>query len=115
MLGSYLATSDASTLETVVAAIGHRPRGTELRVAINFNTYLELMDGKECDAAITAVIATEGLEDMTEHFLPKKLLLTRDGQTWSQEVRFQTDYIPGKDHRLFQNVAVWDPRHNTDH
>ena len=30
-------------------------------------------------------------------------------------VRSRTDYILGTDRRLFQNVAVQDPRHNTDH
>ena len=32
-----------------------------------------------------------------------------------QVVRSRTDYILGTDRRLFQNVAVQDPRHNTDH
>ena len=32
-----------------------------------------------------------------------------------QVVRSQTDYILGTDRRLFKNVAVQDPRHNTDH
>ena len=30
-------------------------------------------------------------------------------------VRSRTDYILGTDRRLFWNVSVWDPRHNTDH
>ena len=32
-----------------------------------------------------------------------------------REVRSWTDYILGTDHRLFRNVAVRDPRHNSDH
>ena len=32
-----------------------------------------------------------------------------------QVVRSRTDYILGTDRRLFQNVAVRDPRHNTDY
>ena len=32
-----------------------------------------------------------------------------------QVVRSQTDYILGTDRRMFKNVAVRDPRHNTDH
>ena len=31
-----------------------------------------------------------------------------------REVRSQTDYILGTDRRLFRNVAVQDPRHNSD-
>ena len=35
---------------------------------------------------------------------------------WKQRVvRSYTDYIMGSDLRIFQNVAVWDPRHNSDH
>ena len=30
-------------------------------------------------------------------------------------VRSRTDYITGTDRRLFLNVSVRDPRHNTDH
>ena len=30
-------------------------------------------------------------------------------------VRSRTDYILGTDHRLFWNMSVRDPRHNTDH
>ena len=32
-----------------------------------------------------------------------------------KEVRSRTDYILGTDRRLFRNVAVRDPRHNSDH
>ena len=32
-----------------------------------------------------------------------------------REVRSRTDYILGTDNHLFQNVAVLDARHNTDH
>ena len=32
-----------------------------------------------------------------------------------REVRSRTDYILGMDHRLFGNVSVRDPRHNSDH
>ena len=31
-----------------------------------------------------------------------------------REVRSQTDYILGTDHRLFWNVSVRDPMHNSD-
>ena len=32
-----------------------------------------------------------------------------------REVRSRTEYILGMDHRLFRNVTVRDPRHNSDH
>ena len=37
--------------------------------------------------------------------------MVREGKV----VRYRTDYILGTDRRLFWNVFVWDPRHNTDH
>ena len=32
-----------------------------------------------------------------------------------REVRSRADYILGSDRRIFQSVAVRDPRHNSDH
>ena len=32
-----------------------------------------------------------------------------------REVRSQMDYILGSNRRIFQNVAVWDPRNNSEH
>ena len=65
-------------------------------------------------------MAMEGLKYMAEHFLPRKLLWTWYGRTWSmlrcdQEVRYRTDYILCMDHCMFNNVALRDPRHNTEH
>ena len=44
----------------------------------------------------------------------------KDGRTWFmhrdvREVRSWTDYILFTGSNMFQNVAVWDARHNTDH
>ena len=72
------------------------------------------------DAPITAALATEGLEDMSAHFLSRRHPWCRDGRMWSmlregREVRYRTDFIVGTDHRLFGNVSVRYPRHNSDH
>ena len=61
-----------------------------------------------------------GPEDMAAHFLPRQRKRGRERRTWSmvrggRVVRSRTDYILGTDRRLFWNVSVWDPRHNTDH
>ena len=50
--------------------IGQQPIGTDILVFDNFNTDLELPDGHEFNEAISAAMATEGLEDMMEKFLP---------------------------------------------
>ena len=62
----------------------------------------------------------EGLEDMSIHFLPQHKLWLNYGRTWDmcrggREVRSWTDYILVTDSCLFQNIAVQDAQHNTDH
>ena len=37
--------------------------------------------------------------------------MVREGKA----IRSRTDYLLGTDHSLFRNVAVRDPRHNSDH
>ena len=37
--------------------------------------------------------------------------MRRKGMT----ARSRTDYILGSDRQIFQDVAVWDPRHHSDH
>ena len=69
---------------------------------------------------IAAELATEGLGDMSEKFLPRRRPWCQDGRAWSmlregRDVWSRTDYILGMDRRLFGNVSVRDPRHNSDH
>ena len=57
---------------------------------------------------------------MAAHFLPRKRKWGRERRTWAmvrggKAVRSRTDYILGTDPSLFRNVAVQDPRHNSDH
>ena len=57
---------------------------------------------------------------MTAHFLPRKRQLGRERRTWSmvrigKVIRSRTDYLLGTDCSLFRNVAVQDPRYNSDH
>ena len=57
---------------------------------------------------------------MIIHFLPRHKPWLKDGHTRGMQrggrvVRPQTDYILGTESHLFQNVAVWDVRHNTHH
>ena len=97
-----------------------RPRGTKLLVAGDFNINLAEPEGDRRGENIAAAMAIEGLEDMSAHFLLGRRSWCRDGRTWSmiqegREVRSWTDYIMGTDRRLFGNVSVWDPRHNSYH
>ena len=120
IVGCYLAPEDTSRIESVVSALKERPRGSELLVAVDFNTNLEDPEGYRRGEDIAAALATDGLEDMSAHFLPQRSPWCRDGRTWSmiregREVRSRTEYILGTDCRLFGNVSVRDPMHNSDH
>ena len=108
------------TMERVLTAIGKKPRGAELMVAGDFNADIAALEGNRRAENIATDIATAGLEDMAQHFLPRGRRWCRDRQTWDmrrkgQVVQSWTDYILGMDSRLFRNVAFWDPRHNSDH
>ena len=97
-----------------------RPRGTELVSAGDLNADLERTGGRGRDKDITAVVATVGLEDLSEHFLPQWCPWCRGKRAWAvvqlgREVRSRTDYILGSDRQIIQNVAVRDPRHNSNH
>ena len=89
-------------------------------VAGDFNVNLLETEGDRRGEDIAAAMATEGLEDMSTHFLPCRRSCCWDGRTWSmiweeREVRSRTDYILGTDRCIFGDVSVRDPRHNSDH
>ena len=89
-------------------------------VAGNFNADIAAPEGNRRAENIATDIAAAGLEDMAQHFLPRGRRWCRGRRTWDmqrkgQVVRYRTDYILGTDSRLFRNVSVWDPRHNSDH
>ena len=114
---AYVTPEDKETTETVVAAIGRKPPGTELMLAGDFNVDIMAPEGNRRAENIATDLATAGVEDMAQHFMPQRRRWSRDRRTWDmrrkgQVVRSRTDYILGTDRRLFKNVAVWDPRHN---
>ena len=120
IVGCYLAPDDTSTMERVVEALQSRPGGAELLVAGEFNANLSKPEGDRREEDIATTLAIERLEDMAKHFLPLESRWCRDRRTWGmlrkgREVRSRTDYILGTDHYIFRNIAVQDPRHNSDH
>ena len=120
IVGCYLAPDDTSTMERVVKVLRSRPRVAELLVAGDLNANLAAPEGDRRAEGIAATLATEGLEDMAQHFLPQESRWCRDQRTWGvlrngREVQSRTDYILGTDRRLFSNVAVREPRHNSEH
>ena len=72
IIGCYIAPDDAWMIERVVTALGYQPQGTALIVAGDFNTNLGDMVSNRRGTEIAAAITEAGLEDMTEHFLPRK-------------------------------------------
>ena len=120
IVGVYLAPDNTSMMERFSEAIRSRPRRAELLVEGDFNADLSTPEGDRRAEAIATSLATEVLEDMARHFLPRERRWCRDRRTWGmlrkgREMRSRTDYILGTDSRLFRNVAVRDPRHNSDH
>ena len=116
----YLSPDDTLTIDSVAAALKERPQGAELLVAGYFNVKLSEPEVDRRQEDIAAALATEGLEDMSVHFLPLRRSWCRDGSTWSMirtggGVSSRTDYILGTDRRLFWNVSIRYPRHNSDH
>ena len=86
----------------------------------DFNVNLAEPKGDRRGEDIAAAMATEVLEDMLVHFLPRRRSWCRDRRTWiiiweGREVWSRTDYILGTYFRLFGNFSVRDPRHNSDH
>ena len=119
-MGCYLAPDDTSTIESVVAALKEQPRGAKLLVAGDFNAKLSETKGKQRREDIAAALPMEDLEYMLARFLLQWRAWFQDGRTWSmiregREVMSRTDYILGMDCRLFWNLSVRDPRHNSDH
>ena len=89
-------------------------------MVINSNPNLAASEGRERYKRIAAALAEEVLEYIISHLLPRHKPWLKDGRTWAmkrgdREVRSRTDWILGTDSHMFQNVAVWDTRHNTDH
>ena len=89
-------------------------------MAGDFNTDLGEMAGDGRGTEIAAAITEAGLVDMTAHFLPSMRRWGRERRTWSmvregKAIRSQTNYLLGTDRSLFRNVAVQDPRYNSDH
>ena len=119
IFGAYIAPEDEVTMEMVVKAIRRKPPGAELMVAGDFNVDILAPEGRRAENIATD-LATAGVEDMAQHFMPRGRRWCRDRGTWDMKrrgkvVRSWTDYILGTDRRLFHNVEVQDPRHNTDH
>ena len=81
IVGFYLATDDTSTIERVVEALGSRPKGAEMLVVGDLNANLAAPEVDRRAEDIVLTIATEGLEDMARHFLPRERRWCRDWRT----------------------------------
>ena len=77
-MGYYLTPDNTSNMERVVEALWSQPRGAELLVAGDFNVNLATPEGDRRAEDIATTLATEGLEDMAKHFLPRERRWCRD-------------------------------------
>ena len=119
-MGCYLAPNDTSAIERVVEALRIQPKGAEMLVAGVLKANFAAPEGDRRAEDIATKIATEGLEDMAQHFLPRERRWCRDWRMLGmlrneREVRSRTDYILGTDCRFFGNVSARNPWNNSDH
>ena len=96
------------TIESVAAELKERPWGLVVMVVGNLNANLDQPKGDQREEEIAAVL----------HFLLRWLPCCWYGRAWSKVrlgrwVQSQTNYILGKDHCLFRNMAVRYTHHNS--
>ena len=96
----YLSPDNTLTIESVVAALKYRPKGTELVVVGDLNMELEDPENDQRGTEIALALTAAGVEDMTAHFLPRRRRWGRERRTWSM---------------VREGKVVRDPRHNTNH
>ena len=82
--------------------MSERSRGTKLIVPGGLNVDLERTGVRGRYKDIAVVVATAGLEVLSEHFLPQRRIWCRDRRTLAmvrqgREVSSRTDYILGYD------------------
>ena len=65
----HLAPNGTFTISSVVVTLKERPQGAKLQVARDFNVKLSETEGNRRGEDIAAVLATNGLEDMSAQFL----------------------------------------------
>ena len=82
IVGVYLSPDDTEMMERVAEAIRSRPRRAELMVAGDFNVDMATPEGDRRAEDIATTLATEGLEEMARHFLPRESRWSRGWRTW---------------------------------
>ena len=82
-MGCYLAPDNTLMIKRVVEALKERPKGSDLLVADDMNVNLAEPEGDRREENIAATLATDGLEDMAAHFLPRRRRWCQDKRTWS--------------------------------
>ena len=73
IFGCYLNPKKTLTIESIVEALKDKPQGAKLLVAGDFNVKLLEPEGDQRGEEITVALTTEGLEDMSSHFLPRRI------------------------------------------
>ena len=82
IVGCYLASDNALTIEDVIAAISQRPLGAALLVVGDFSTNLVVLEVRDQDKGIAEAVAEDGMEDIRFHFLPRHKPWLKDSRTW---------------------------------
>ena len=120
IIGCYPPPYNASVIQSVVAALRGFPQRSELMVAGDFNAELAPPDGDRNNEQIAVDLTAAKLQNTLSHFLPQRRLQCQDGRTWimvrlGRELQSRMYYILVTYFRLFRNVSVWEPMHNSYH
>ena len=120
VMGCYISPRNASTVEDFAVAIRDQPYGAELLVVGNLNTSLAEPEGTPQGESIMDKLTAAGLMDTGLNFLPWRKPWLQDRCTWSMrrdvlEVQSWIYYVLGTDSRLFQDMAIRDHQHHSDH
>ena len=86
----------------------------------DLNVNLAELEGYWREEEIATALTTANIEDILDHFFRQRRPWCWYGRTLSmvwagRKVRSRTDYILGTDRRIFNNVTVRDPQHNSEH
>ena len=119
-MGCYLAPGDGATIRDVETEMAEKLRGAVFIVVGDLNVDLGNAGRRGRYEDIMAAMATAVLEDLAGNFLLRRWTWCWDWRMWATRrqrrvVRSRTNCILGSDRPIFQNMAVRDPRYNSDH
>ena len=117
MIGAYIPPNDLTTLDFIDEAMERYKDSEDIILLGDLNADLSNpRDGRS--AQVSDQMATYGFDDMLRHFKQRGRYTSL--ATWRQRrhyglVTARCDYVLARDRRMFTNVAIRQPRKDSDH